>query len=396
MAGPLSGIKVLGFTHFAQAPFALQLLGDFGADIINIERPGVGDFNRNQYKSDAVNGEGLYFLAMNRNKRSVALNLKAPESKEIVTKLIKQSDVLVSNFRPGVLEKLGFGFEDVKKINPTIIYAEATGYGSSGPYADRPGQDLMGQSLSGYTYLVGHDGPPQTGGTFVADMYSAILLAASISAALVNKLKGGKAQKVEVNLLNSALHLQSQELTHYLNTGILPSRPKNYSSQVQSWAPYGIYPTKDGYICLSVVAKERIAEFGQLLGIDGLEKLMPDEDTMFKNRDELFEIISARTKLEDSATLLERLQAHDFWCSRVNNYADVEKDPQVLHNQIIKEIDHPRAGKIRVVGCPVYMSETPPEIRSAPPLLGQHTEEVLMEIGYSKEQIETFKKNNVI
>lgn len=394
--GALTGIKILGFTHFAQAPFALQLLGDFGADIVNIERPGAGDFNRNQYRDPAVGNEGLYFLAMNRNKRSVALNLKSPEAKEIIYKLMKEADAVVSNFRPGVLAKMGFGFEDAKKINPSIVYAEAAGYGSSGPYEKLPGQDLMGQSMSGYASIVGHDGPPQTGGTFVADMYSSMLLASSICAALVNKERGGKAQKIEVNLLNSAIHLQSQEFTYFLNTGRKPTRPKNYSSQAHSWAPYGIYPVKDGYICLSTVAVERVKEFGDLLGIEGLEKLMPNEDVMMRDREQLFELISAKTKLETKEALLKKLRDNGFWCGPVNEYDDVEKDPQVIHNGLIKEIEHPVAGKIRVIGCPVYMSETPPEIRMPPPLLGQHNEEVLRELGYDAQTIASFQENGVI
>ncbi|MDL2294165.1 CoA transferase [Ruminococcaceae bacterium OttesenSCG-928-D13] len=394
--GALTGIKILGFTHFAQAPFALQLLGDFGADIVNIERPGAGDFNRNQYRDPSVNNEGLYFLAMNRNKRSVALNLKSPEAKDIIYKLMREADAVVSNFRPGVLDKLGFGFEDAKKQNPAIVYAEAAGYGSSGPYEKLPGQDLMGQAMSGYASIVGNDGPPQTGGTFVADMYSSMLLASSICAALVNKERGGKAQKIEVNLLNSAIHLQSQELTYFLNTGRKPTRPKNYSSQAHSWAPYGIYPVKDGYICLSTVAVERVKEFGELLGIEGLEKMMPDEDVMFRDREKLFEVISAKTRLENRDDIIKKLRDNGFWCGPVYDYEEVEKDPQVAHNQIIRTIEHPVAGKVRVVGPPVYMSETPPDIRLPPPLLGQHNEEVLAELGYSSEEIAALKEKGVL
>ncbi len=179
MAGALDGVKILGFTHFAQAPFALQLLGDLGADIINIERPGVGDFNRTFLADEALNGEGPFFLAMNRNKRSLTLDLKNPKAKEVVFRLLKEVDVVVSNYRPGVLEKLGFGFEDGKKVNDGIVYAEALGYGSSGPYAKLPGQDLLAQSLSGYASIVGCDGPPQTGGVYLVDFYGALLSAPS-------------------------------------------------------------------------------------------------------------------------------------------------------------------------------------------------------------------------
>lgn len=394
--GPLNGVHILGFTHFAQAPFALQLLGDYGADVVNIERPGTGDFNRNQYTSPAVHGEGLYFLAMNRNKRSLAIDLKNSESKEIVRKLMAQADVIVSNYRPGVLEKLGFGFEDAKKVNPSVLYAEAAGYGTSGPYAKLPGQDLMAQAMSGYTTIVGHAGAPQTGGTFIADMYSAMLLSSAICAALFHRERDGKAQKIEVNLLSSAVHMQSQELTYYMNTGRKPTRPRQYSSQVDIWAPYGIYPTKDGYVCLSTVPKERIHDFGETLGIPDLEKSMPNEETMFRDREKIYDILVAKTRQMGTSELLERLQERGFWCGKVNDYEEVVNDPQVRHNGMIQEIDHPVAGKIRVVGCPVYMSETPSEIRLPPPLLGQHNEEILKELGYNEEEIARFVQNHVI
>jgi crotonobetainyl-CoA:carnitine CoA-transferase CaiB-like acyl-CoA transferase len=396
MAGPLNGVKILGFTHYAQAPFALQLLGDFGADIINVERPGTGDFNRGQYTDEAVNGEGLFFLAMNRNKRSLALDLKKPEAAEIVRALVKQSNVLVTNFRPGVLDKLGFGFDDVKKLNPAIIYAEAAGYGSTGPYAKLPGQDLMAQCMSGYASIVGKDGAPQTGGTFLADMYSAVLLAGGICAALYNQRGGGEGQKLEVNLLNSALHLQTQELTHYMNTGKLPQRPRNFSSQAQSWAPYGIYPTKDGYICISIVAQEKIPALGEALGIPDLEKHMQNTQMMFDDRDEIFMLISAKTAGYDTADILGRLRENGVWCEKVNNYDDVMRDPQVIHNKIIQEVEHPVAGRIKLVACPITMSGTPARIRKVPPLLGEDSESVLTELGYTPMQIREFFKEGII
>ncbi len=248
MSAPLKNVKILGFTHFAQGPFALQLLGDLGAEVINIERPGTGDFNRHVAPDEKLGGEGPFFLAMNRNKQGITLDLKRPEAKEIVKKLIRESDVVVSNYRAGVLDKLGLGYEDGKKLNPRIIYCEAMGYGSSGPYVKLPGQDLLAQAMSGYCNICGTEGQPATGGIYVVDMYSSLMLVVGILAALNHVKDGGNGQKVEVNLLNSALHMQSQELCYYINTGIMPKKSRDYTGHPLQEAPYGIYKTKNGFL----------------------------------------------------------------------------------------------------------------------------------------------------
>lgn len=395
MSGPLRGIKILGFTHFAQAPFALQLLGDMGADVINIERPGTGDFNRQFNASEKLGGEGPFFLAMNRNKRSMTLDLKKKESKEIVNRLIKQSDVVVSNYRAGVLDKLGIGFEDGRKINDRIIYCEALGYGSSGPYVDLPGQDLLAQSMSGYATMVGPKGPPSTGGIYVVDMYSSVLMVSGILAALINKQNGGKAQKVEVNLLSSGIHLQSQEFGYYLNTGVVPERPGGYTGHPMQEAPYGIYETKNGYLSLATNASDKIDWFSEAIGVPELPALMPDKPTMLRNRDTIYPVIAKALKKYTTEHWLELFRSQGIWCAKVNDYHDVEKDPQVIHNGIIQEIDHPKAGRIRVVKSPIEFSETPCEISRRPPLLGEHNEEILKELSYSADEIEQLRHKDI-
>ena len=253
MAGALDGVKILGFTHFAQGPFALQLLGDMGADVINIERQGSGDFNRNFQQLDSLGGEGVFFLAMNRNKRSMSLNLRAPEAKEIVEKLIAQSDVIMTNYRAGALDRMGFGFEAARKINPRIVFCEALGYGSSGPYAALPGQDLLAQALSGLTTMIGpdEDGRPVAGGIYEVDVYGSLMLVIGTLSALYYAKQTGIGQKVSVDLLSSGIHMQSQEIAYFLNSGKVPQRPRNHSGHVLQASPYGVYKTQDGWMVLS-------------------------------------------------------------------------------------------------------------------------------------------------
>lgn len=401
MAGALDGVKILGFTHFAQAPFALQLMGDLGADVINIERPGKGDFNREFLRQESLGGESPFFLAMNRNKRSLSLDLKSAQAKDIVCRLLKEVDVVVTNYRPGTLGKLGFGYEEAKKINPRIIYCEALGYGSSGPYASLPGQDLLAQCLTGFPTIVGpdQDGRPISGGIYVVDMYSSMLLTVGVLSALLSARETGRGQKVEVNLLNSGVHMQSQEIAYYLNTGILPQRPKNHSGHFLQESPYGIYQTKDGWMCFSTNMVEnaewKVKTLGELLGIDNLSALMPDKETMMRDRDKLHDILEAALVKQDTEHWITEFQKVGFWCARVNDYEAVAKDPQVLHNGIIKEIEHPVAGSYKAVGTPIDFSETPPTIRRPAPLLGQHNDEILRELGYSAEEIARFKEKGI-
>ena len=401
MAGALDGVKILGFTHFAQAPFALQLLGDLGADVINIERPGTGDFNRSFQSEEKLGGESPFFLAMNRNKRSLALNLKHPEAKEIVYKLLKETDVVVTNYRPGSLDKLGFGFEDAKKINPRIVYCEAIGYGSSGPYAKLPGQDLLGQSLSGFCSIVGpdQDGRPVAGGIYVVDMYSSMLLTVGLLSALISAKQTGVGQRVEVNLLNSGIHMQSQEISYYLNTGKKPQRPKTYSGHYLQEAPYGIYKTRNGWMSFATNmvdnAEWKIQTMEEILGIENLAQIMPDRKAMLEDRDHIHSVLEAALVEQDTEYWLAKLQAVGFWCAKVNDYEDVAKDPQVIHNGIIKEIQHPVAGTYKAIGTPIEMSETPPTIRRPAPLLGEHNEEILMHLGYTAEQIHSMRESKL-
>lgn len=397
MAGALDGVKILGFTHFAQGPFALQLLGDLGAEVINIERQGTGDFNRHFQQLDNLGGEGVFFLAMNRNKRSMSLNLKAPQSREIVEKLIAESDVIMTNYRAGALDRLGFGFEEAKKINPKIVFCEALGYGSSGPYASLPGQDLLAQALSGLTTMIGpdEDGRPVAGGIYEVDVYGSLMLVIGMLSALYYAKQTGIGQKVSVDLLSSGVHMQSQELAYYLNSGKVPQRPHNHSGHVLQASPYGVYKTGDGWMVLSTNAGDNPTQLGELIGSSEVAPLMKDNEAKMVNRDQLHTIIENRLVLDTTEHWIEKFRAVRIWCAKVNTYEDLPKDPQILHNGIIKEIDHPVAGKFKAIGTPIEFSETPPTIRRTPPALGEHNDEILRELGFGEKDIERFKNAGI-
>lgn len=392
MAGALEGVKILGFTHFAQGPFALQILGDLGAEIINIERQGCGDFNRHFQQLDNLGGEGVFFLAMNRNKRSMSLNLKAPESREIVEKLIAEADVIMTNYRAGALDRLGFGFDEARRINPRIVFCEALGYGSSGPYASLPGQDLLAQALSGLTTMIGSDddGRPVAGGIYEVDVYGSLMLVIGTLSALYYAKQTGVGQRVSVDLLSSGVHMQSQEIAYFLNSGKVPQRPHNHSGHVLQASPYGIYKTCDGWIVLSTNAGDKPELLGRLIGSEEIVPLMQDDQAKMNNRDQLHTIIENQLVLETTQHWIDIFRAEGIWCARVNSYEDLVKDPQIIHNGIIKEIEHPVAGKFKAIGTPIEFSETPPTIRRTAPALGEHNDEILRELGFDETDIERF------
>lgn len=397
MAGALDGVKILGFTHFAQGPFALQLLGDLGAEVINIERQGTGDFNRTFQQLDNLGGEGVFFLAMNRNKRSMSLNLKTPEAREIVEKLIAESDVIMTNYRAGALDRLGFGFEDARKINPRIVFCEALGYGSTGPYAALPGQDLLAQALSGLTTMIGpdEDGRPVAGGIYEVDVYGSLMLVIGMLSALYHAKQTGVGQRVSVDLLSSGVHMQSQELAYYLNSGKVPQRAHNHSGHVLQASPYGIYKTQNGWMVLSTNAGDKPALLGELIGSAEVAPLMADNEAKMSNRDQLHTIIENRLILQPTEYWIEKFRSVGIWCAKVNSYEDLPNDPQIIHNGIIKEIDHPVAGKFKAIGTPIEFSETPPTIRRTPPALGEHNDEILQELGFSDADIARFHAANI-
>jgi len=390
----LEGVRVLDFTQMMLGPWGTQFLGDMGAEVIKIERPKVGEWERGlAAMGELLNGTSPFFLAMNRNKKSLTLDLKDPRAKVIIYELAKTADLVTENFRPGVLARLGLGYEDLKKINPSIVYVAGSGYGPDGPYVSRPGQDLLIQSLSGIAAQTGRgdDVPTPTATSFV-DASTALLLAFSAMVGLFHKARTGQGQRIDVSLFSTAIALQCQELTAFMTLNLHWERSQTGIGAPWLSAPFGIYRTQDGYMALSMAS---LAVVGEIVGLP----ILADYDTpklAYEHRDTIRPMIQGKLVTDTTDHWLDKLLARDVWCAKVQDFDDLLTDPQVAHNELLQTIYHPEAGEIRVVGIPVKFSETPGTIRLAPPRVGEHTEQILTDLGYTPEQIQSLRAEGVI
>jgi crotonobetainyl-CoA:carnitine CoA-transferase CaiB-like acyl-CoA transferase len=375
----LEGIRIAAFTQFLLGPAGVQYLADLGADVIKVEPPGAGAWERQWSGADAFpGGVSAFFMLAGRNQRSVTLDLKSPAGLDAALRLVSTSDVVVENYRPGVMERLGLDYEAVRRVRPDVVYASASGYGTDSPYRDLPGQDLLVQALSGMAWLTGRSGQdPVAAAAAVVDQHGAALLAMGLLAALVHRQRTGAGQKIEVTLLQSALDLLTEPVVYHLN-GALIERPAEPIADTFHAAPYGFYRTRDGYCAISMtpITKLRVA----LGGAPELERL-DDPAIAFAERDRIRAALGLLVERHSTDELLSMLRAQGIWCSRVNTLDGALSDPALTHLEPVLEFDHPRAGRVKVLRHPVRYGAGEPELRYTPPEAGQHTVEVLGELG---------------
>lgn len=378
--GALEGVRVLDATQMLAGPMAATRLGDLGADVIKVEAPGHGEFNRTHGLDDIeVGGEMSTFVAVNRNKRSLAIDLKHPESAAVFDKLVESADVFIQNFRRGTADRIGVGYERLARINPALIYCSITGYGSTGPYADRPGQDLVMQGYSGSMFSVGSaDDPPTPGALWAADVMTGYQAAIGILAALAARERTGRGQHVEVDMYTVVLDAQLQELVTYLNAGHDPQRTQEWSAHAGIPAPYGVYRTADGWLTL---AMSPLTQLGEVLDDDWLRSLVSYNDGRV-HRDRVLAHIRHAFVGRTTAEWIALCDINGVWAGPVYGYSDLADDPHLRATGAFVEQPTAREGEtITTIRPPIKMSESAVGVRRGAPLLGADSEDILNEIG---------------
>ncbi|WP_157553406.1 CaiB/BaiF CoA transferase family protein [Jiangella gansuensis] len=380
---PLAGVRVLDFAHMMQGPWAAEMLGDLGADVIKVEVVGTGERGR-QSGTTFLDGTSAQFLAMNRNKRSLAVDLKTAAGVRVAEALLATADVLIQNFRPGVMDRLGLGWERAHELNPRLVYCTASGYGADVPDPRKPGQDLLAQARTGALWLTGTgDDLPTPCGPFVADVHAATMLALGATAALLDRDRTGRGRLVEVDLVGAMLHQTVQEVVAAVNSGEPPRRSTAPGSAYIE-APYGVHATADGHIAISLTTMEALAA-----GLEAPEILerFPDKAAATAGRDELNALVAGLVATRPTQDVLDALDAAGVWCAPVNDHRQMTTDPYVRWEQRRLEVEHPVAGRVELVGNPITLDGQPLPARRSAPLLGEHTVELLMELGLDVDEL---------
>ena len=387
----LEGIRIIDFSHVFQGPVGMQLLGDFGADVIKVERPDAGDWSRRW--GPFVQGVSLPFISLNRNKRSITLDLKNEVGRRLLLELIRSADVLVHNFRPGVMERLGLGYEDLQKVNPRLIYARSSGWGDVGPYVERgrPGHDMMARAAAGLFAPLGPDGLPKTAGISV-DYPTGMMLVIGILIALRARERTGRGQLVSTDLFSVALHTHAWDSAAALNRERIDDGGGVGASEA---AIQNSFHTADGYIEISpVFSEDPLRDLSLALGLSDLS-----QDPRFavkaerpRRAEEINAILQERFLQKTTDEWLAILEPQGILCARINTFEEALEEPQVAANKMVVEMPHPRLGTVCMLGTPLRLDETPPTLRIPPAELGEHTEEIIAELGYSPEEIATFRE----
>jgi crotonobetainyl-CoA:carnitine CoA-transferase CaiB-like acyl-CoA transferase len=393
--GPLAGIKVIELAQIMAGPTCGMLLADMGADVIKVEKLPGGDDTRS-YTEPSINGESAAFMMLNRNKRGMAVNLKTPGGLEVVKKLLADADVVTENYRKGTLEKLGLGYDVMQQLNPRLVYCAISGYGRTGPYADKGGFDLIAQGFAGLMSITGEPGgPPVKSGTSVADINAGIFAALGIVSALLARATTGRGQMVDTSLMEAAIQQTYWQSAIYFATGVNPG--PSGSAHILT-APYQAFPTADGWINVGGANQANWERITKVIGRPELAadpRFLTNGDRM-KNLSALTPLVAERFKTRKSAEWIAALEAAGVPVGPVNRIGDMLADPQVAAREMVVEVDHPRAGTMKTLGLPIKFSATPGTVERAAPVLGQHTREVLLALGYCAADIERLQHEGAV
>jgi formyl-CoA transferase len=399
----LEGLRVLDLTRALAGPYCTMMLGDLGADVIKVERPGQGDESRGwgpPFVGEPYGpypGESAYFIAANRNKRSITVNLKSAEGKEIVRRLAVESDAFVENFRTGVLDRMGLGYEDLIALNPGLVYCSISGYGRTGPYADRPGYDFVIQAEGGFMGITGpEEGPPYRVGVPIIDICAGMFSSTAILAALRVRDTTGQGQYVDLSLLDTQVALLANVASNYLVGGLTPDRLGNAHPNI---TPYEAFRARDRWFALAAANERQWAILCDAIDQPGLkdDPRFHDNSTRVRNRAALREILDAAFLTRDADDWLAEFRQAGLPCGPINSIPEVFAHPQAEARELATEVEHPTAGTVRFPGFPYKLSTTPAQVRLPPPMLGQHTNQVLEEIlGYSPEDLDRLQEGGII
>ena len=397
MAGPLQGIRVLDLTQVLFGPFATMLLSDLGAEVIKIERPEVGDIARGN--GPIIRGQSTYFLSLNRGKKSVTLNLATEQGAEILLKLAQNADVLIENFKPGTMEKLGLGYERIRESNHQIIYVAGSGFGQYGPYAGKPAFDVIIQAMGGVMSITGEEGgPPMRPGVSYGDIAAALFLCIATLAALQERHVSGEGQFVDISMLDCQVAVQENAFVRYLNTGEIPQAIGTRHPVI---TPFQAFKTKDGYIAVALRGgiKDQWPLFCAAIDrVDIIDDpLYKDGWSRTQNYETLEPVLTAAMETRTTKEWVEELEQVGIPCGPVNNIEQAAGDPQITARDMIIDVQHPEAGKFKVVNTPFKFSRTPYKVEQASPDLGEHTQVVLNQLlGMTQEDIIKLKNSGII
>jgi crotonobetainyl-CoA:carnitine CoA-transferase CaiB-like acyl-CoA transferase len=396
MPGPIAGVRVLELAQIMAGPACGLMLADLGAEVIKIEKTAGGDDTRKFLPPD-INGESAAFMMMNRNKKGLALNLKEQEGINIFKKMVEQSDVVIENFRKGTLEKLGIGYEDLKKINPKIILCEISGYGRTGPYADKGGFDLVAQGMSGLMSITGEssDKPPMKVGAPLTDITAGILGATGVLAALINRDKTGKGQRVDTSLYEAGIvHTYWQSAI----AGATGKSPGPLGSAHPLTAPYQAFKTKDNWITIGASNQNNWMNLLNAIQRVDLQEddRFKDNNSRMKNLEALAPILQEELLKKTSNEWIKIFDEKGLPCGPINSITEMHNDPHTLDRKMVIEVDNKKAGKSKAIGMPIKFSDTNANTEIGAPNFGQHTDEILIQFGYSAEQIKDYKDKGIV